>query len=143
MSNPIPFRIVELLTQNVTIDNDFVPAEGENIDVGTQFTFGVNISQKRVRITGSYIYKCNQHVAVSMDVITSFDVEPNAFDGMIKDGLFTLETGFMHYLATINVGAARGEIHARCEMAKSVISSLVLPPINLVETIKENVVIKV
>lgn len=143
MSNPIPFRIVELLTQNVEIKNTFEPAEVQDIEVKTQFTFGVNTALKRVRITGFYQYKCKDEMLVSMELVTSFDVEPQAFDSMIKDGTFTLETGFMQYLATINVGAARGEIHARCETANCPLVSFVLPPINLVEAIKDKLEIKV
>lgn len=143
MSNPIPFRIVELLTQNVEINKTFKPAEVQDIEVKTQFTFGVNTALKRVRITGFYQYKCKDEMLVSMELVTSFVVEPQAFDSMIKDGTFTLETGFMQYLATINVGAARGEIHARCEASNSPLVSFVLPPINLVEAIKDKLEIKV
>ncbi len=49
MSNPIPFRIVELLTQNVEINKTFKPAEVQDIEVKTQFTFGVNKKSKNNR----------------------------------------------------------------------------------------------
>lgn len=143
MSNPIPFRIVELLTQNFNLEKSATLKEGQNIDVNTQFMFGVSFPLKRVRITGTYTYLSGQNALIKLDVITSFEVEQQAFEGMIKDGVFTLEPEFMQYLATINVGAARGEIHARCELNQSVLASIVLPPINLVATLKDKLEIKV
>ena len=46
-------------------------------------------------------------------------------------------------MATIAVGAARGEIHARAEIEKSDLSEVILPPINLVEIIKESAIFPV
>lgn len=79
------------------------------------------------------------HITLS----TIFAIEPSAFDTMLKDKEFIIEPFFSQYLATINVGAARGEIHARCELANSELTKIVLPPINLVAALPNNVVISI
>lgn len=46
----------------------------------------------------------------------------------------------LRYLATIATGTVRGIIHAKTE--NTVLNSVVVPPINLVEAIKEDFVFK-
>ncbi len=76
-----------------------------------------------------------------MALISTFDVKPDAFQTMIDGNKFTLQPFFSQYLSTINVGAARGEIHARCEHAGSELANIILPPVNLVEALHEPIVI--
>ncbi|WP_277821298.1 hypothetical protein [Palleniella muris] len=76
-----------------------------------------------------------------MTLISTFDVKPEAFKTMLQDTTFTLEPFFSQYLSTINVGAARGEIHARCEQAGSELANVILPPVNLVEALPDPIVI--
>ena len=47
---------------------------------------------------------------------------------------------FLRYLATIATGTVRGIIHTKTE--NTVLNSVVVPPINLVEAIKEDFVFK-
>ena len=64
--------------------------------------------------------------------------------GQITDyDKLTLDVDWLRYMATIAVGAARGEIHARAEIEKSDLSEIILPPINLVEIIKESIIFPV
>ena len=73
-------------------------------------------------------------------VLTSFfDVKPEEFVGLINENSFIIEPFFSQYLATINVGAARGEIHARCEIQESPLANVILPPINLTQVLNSNI----
>ena len=56
-----------------------------------------------------------------------------------KEGRVPVE--FLRYMATIVTGTARGIIHAKTE--NTVLNATVLPPINLVEGIKNDLVINV
>ena len=52
----------------------------------------------------------------------------------------TVPVDFLRYMGTIVVGAARGIIHTKTE--GTVLNSVILPPINLVEIIKEDLVLE-
>jgi hypothetical protein len=73
----------------------------------------------------TYVYKGME--ILNMVLTCVFKIEEEAFDSMLQDGKFILEPFFSRYLATINVGAARGEIHARCEIQNSPLSKIISP----------------
>lgn len=112
--------------------------DGEVV-VNSSFTFGVNVSIHHVRCSAIYEYSQNEHSKMRLEMICSFDVEENAFNNMLHGKVFELTASFAQYLATINVGAARGEIHARCENCNSPFANVILPPINLVEILSNNI----
>lgn len=138
----IPFRIiniqVEKFEQSVV---GFVPES--SVEVRTGYEFGVNKESHLVNCRLSYTYIQNDNHLLDMVLACAFDVKPDAFAELMKDdGTFVLEPFFSQYLATINVGAARGEIHARCEAIGSPLQNVILPPINLMEALPEPIVIK-
>ena len=138
--NVIPFNVDELVCNKFKIYGELSPGE---TDVRTGFTFGVHIPSHHVRCRILYQYLQNEKVLLEMDFTTSYDVQPEAMQTMIKGDKFVIEPYFSQYLATINVGAARGEIHARSEMEKSAFENAILPPINLVEALPEDIVIAI
>lgn len=132
--NTIPFKIIEIKTEKFALAE--TPAGfDENIDVNTNFSFGVNATSQRVRCVMDYTYVYKGKDILNMVLSCVFKIEEEAFCSMLQDGKFILEPFFSRYLATINVGAARGEIHARCETQNSPLSKIILPPINLVEAL--------
>lgn len=138
--NQIPFRIVGLQVEDFRISQQ-MPQDGTPIEVRTNYEFGVNPEQHLVMAKLTYTYLQNDTEYLSMVLVSSFDVKTEAFATMLHDSTFTLQPFFSQYLSTINVGAARGEIHARCEKAGSALSNVILPPINLVEALPEPIVI--
>ena len=113
---------------------DVVLGNGK-VDVTTNFMFAVNKETKLVKCIIDYTYVHQGEKVMSLTVSCIFAIEPQAFGEMIHENRFVIEPFFSRYLATINVGAARGEIHARCEIQSSPLSKIVLPPINLVEAL--------
>lgn len=89
-----------------------------------------------------YTYVRQGEKIMSLMVSCIFAIEPQAFGEMIRENRFVIEPFLSQYLATINVGAARGELHARCELNNSPLAKVILPPINLVEALSNDVVIE-
>ncbi len=135
----IPFRIVGMEVENFSIDDE-IKVEG-SIDVNTNFGYAVNMQEKLVKCIAIYKYNISGKVILEMTLSCIFNIEANAFSEMLKDDKFIIEPFFSQYLATINVGASRGEIHARCEFKNSKIAKIILPPINLVEALPNPIVI--
>ena len=139
--NTIPFKVIGLNVEKFELTE--IPAKIEgNIDVKTNFSFGVNTASQFVRCLIDYTYVYRGEGILNMVFACVFKIEEEAFGKMMQEDRFVIEPFFSRYLATINVGAARGEIHARCEAAKNPLSQIVLPPINLVEALPEDVVIE-
>lgn len=130
----IPFRIVGIETSDFFFKKDVVLDSGK-IDITTNFMFAVNKEAKLVKCMIDYTYVLQGEKIMSLTVSCIFAIEPQAFGEMIRDNKFVIEPFLSQYLATINVGAARGEIHARCEIQNSPLSKIILPPINLVEAL--------
>ena len=143
MSNPIPYRIVEIIVNGFNVQSDENLDKNIEINVSTEFSYAVNIPAHRVRCISKYIYTQDEKEVLSCDLTCTFEVKEEAFNSFIKDDKLTLDVDWLRYMATIAVGAARGEIHARAEIEKSELSEIILPPINLVEIIKESVIFPV
>lgn len=139
---PIPFRIVGIETSDFFFKKDVVLNSGK-IDVTTNFMFAVNKEAKLVKCMIDYIYVLQGEKIMSLTVSCIFAIEPQAFGNMIRENKFVIEPFLSRYLATINVGAARGELHARCEHNNSPLANVILPPINLVEALPNDVVIEI
>ena len=137
MSNPIPYRIVEIIVNGFNVQSDENLDKNIEINVSTEFSYAVNIPAHRVRCISKYIYTQEEKEVLSFDLICTFDVKKESFEGFIKDDKLTLDVEWLRYMATIAVGTARGEIHARAELEQSVLTEIILPPINLIEIIKE------
>ena len=133
--NTIPFRIVGMEVEKFSINNNVKP--NGRIDVNTNYGFAVNKQEKLIKCTVFYVYNYSGETILEMTLSCIFNIEPTAFSDMLKGDKFIIEPFFSQYLATINVGASRGEIHARCELANSEIARIILPPINLVEALPE------
>ncbi len=143
MSNQIPpFRVVGLQVESFQLTG-VKPQEGTSVEVHTGYVFGVNPDEHEVMARLTYTYMQSDKELLKMTLITSFDVKPDAFKAMLNGNTFTLEPFFLQYLSTINVGAARGELHARCEQAGSELANIILPPINLVEALPDPIVITI
>lgn len=143
MSNPIPYRIVEIIVNGFNVQSDENLDKNIEINVSTEFSYAVNIPAHRVRCFSKYIYTQDEKEVLAFDLTCTFEVREDAFNSFIKDDKLTLDVDWLRYMATIAVGAARGEIHARAEIEKSDLSEVILPPINLVEIIKESAIFPV
>ena len=138
--NAIPFKVIELITEKFELA-ECPSVFDENIDVNTNFSFGVNVTSQLFRCMIDYTYIFKGEKILNMALACVFKIEEEAFKGMMQEDKFVIDPFFSRYLATINVGAARGEIHARCEAKQSPLTKVVLPPINLVEALPDPIVI--
>lgn len=133
----IPFRIVDI---NVDIFElfDTVFDKDTGVEVTTEIMYGVDKEEHYVHCRINYAY--HQDVDVLRTTVScAFEIEGECFGQFFQSKKFILDKYFAQYLATINVGVARGEIHARCELQKSPLSKIILPPINLTEAIPESI----
>jgi hypothetical protein len=105
---------------------------GEKVLVTSEFNFGVSKPLNSVRCISKYNYTQDEKLLLTIEVACFFDINEEGSKELEKQGKLTVD--FLRYLATISTGTARGIISAKTE--GSVLNSVVLPPINLVDAIK-------
>lgn len=136
----IPFRIIGIDTRKFKVKEEVGP-DIDKAKIRSTFSFAVNATRKLVRCDSEYTYNCQGEDVLVFAMSCVFALEDEGFSQMTADGKFTIEPYFSQYLATISVGAARGEIHARCEAEHSPLAKLILPPMNLVKALPDPIVI--
>lgn len=132
----IPYKISKIETSQFAIFPDnFVL--NSNVAIESTSSFNVRDDLSQVRNTFSIKFLQNDKLVLTMEIKCYFDIKPEAFDLIKKEGV--IPVNFLRYMSTITVGTARGVISAKTE--GSVLNSIVLPPINLVDLIKEDMVL--
>ncbi|MDE6825153.1 MAG: hypothetical protein K2J18_00145 [Paramuribaculum sp.] len=99
------------------------------------FQFKVSVDESVICCISEYNYRDDNETVMDLSLECYFSILDNGLKSLIKDNVLTIDTDTLQYLATIAVGTARGEIHARCEMAGSALRETVLPPVNLTKII--------
>lgn len=93
-----------------------------------------------IKCDGEYQYLFNEEIILLLKISTFFEIEKEAFNDFYNSKRdFSINKDFLRHMATISVGTARGVIFAKSENTQ--IANIVLPPINLMEAIKDDFII--
>ncbi len=140
--NQIPYRIVQVHIDDFNM-KDQPMEEGAKYGVKSNYIFQTQFDQRLIRCTSNYTFVKYDEAILNLQLSCVFEVEPEAYDGMFNEdrSILTVPEYFCRYMATIAVGAARGVIAAKVERTN--LENLVLPPINLIDTIQRDTVFNV
>ena len=138
----IAYRIVQVAVE----DFKMLPQqlnEKEKLGINTSFSFQANFDIKCIRCLSSFVFTKGADKLIELKLSCVFSIEPSIFESLYNADKtrLTVEAYFCRYMATIAVGAARGVIAAKTQ--GSSLEDVVLPPINLMETIKNDSVFTV
>lgn len=132
----IPYKIGHIETKQFAIFPDkFI--NGEIVNIKANYNFNLRSDWAQVRCASTIQFVQNEQLILVLEIVCYFDIAPEGVEFIKEQNKVPVE--FLRYMATIVVGTARGVIHAKTE--GTVISSVVLPPINLVDAIKDEIVI--
>lgn len=140
--NSIPYRIIQVLIDDFNMKDQPIE-EGAKYGVKSNYTFQTLFDQRLIRCVSDFAFVKEDETMLNLRLICVFAVEAAAYDEMYSEGKtkLTVPAYFCRYMATIAVGAARGVIAAKLQGTQ--LENLVLPPINLVETIQRDTVFAV
>ena len=127
----IPFRISLIKTLQFAMFPDFL-VNGDKVIITSEFNFSVNKPLSSVRCISKFNYTQNEKLLLTIEIACFFDISEDGTKELKQQGKLSVD--FLRYLATISTGTARGIICAKTE--GTVLNSVVLPPINLVDAIK-------
>lgn len=129
----IPYRISGIkTTQFALFPEKFI--NGREITVQTSFTFGYSEGLDSIRCISNFEYIQDEDILMISEIQCTFDISPKG-SAELKE-LRKVPVDFLRYMATIATGTARGIIHAKSE--GTILSAIILPPINLIEAIKND-----
>ena len=134
----IPFRIRQIKTQQFAMFPDLL-VNGEVVQIQTEFSFGVSNEINDIFCNTKLSYIQNEKLLLTGEFLCYFAISEEGTQHLKHLG--RIDVGFLRYLATIATGTVRGIIHTKTE--NTVLNTIVLPPINLVEVIKDDFVFKV
>ena len=133
----IPFRIRQIKTQQFAMFPDLF-VNGNDVTVNSEFGFGVNGEVNDIICTTKLTYSQDEKLLLITEVICFFGISEEGSRQLIQQG--HIEVNFLRYLATIATGTIRGIIHTKTE--NTTLNPIVLPPMNLVDAIKDDFVFK-
>lgn len=138
--NGIPFRIAKISIDDFSFDNQFEACSDVSLEIVSSFSFGVDMKDYIIKCDGEYQYLFNEEIILLLKISTFFEIEKEAFNDFYNSKRdFSINKDFLRHMATISVGTARGVIFSKSE--NTPIANIVLPPINLMEAIKDDFII--
>ncbi len=130
----IPYKITQIETKQFAIFSDkFV--NGDIVNINTNFNFNLKSDFVQIRCSSLIQFFQKEQLILLLEIVCIFDIANEGVDFIKKENRVPVD--FLRYMATIVVGTARGVIHAKTE--STVLNSIVLPPINLVDAIKDDI----
>lgn len=137
MIKTIPYRISHIDTlQYAIFPDNFV--NGQEVQVNTNCGYNVRSGLNQVRNVISVNYTQNEKLLLTVQLACYFDIAPEGFAAIKSEG--KIPADFLRYMGSITIGVLRGVIHAKTE--GTVLNPIVLPPINLEEMIKDDLLIQ-
>ena len=132
----IPYRIARIETRQFALFPDKFSL-ADKVEVQSSYEFAVSEDIQSVRCRSLFHYVQEDQLLMVMEVFTYFAIAQEGIEEIKKKG--SIPVDFLRYMGTIAVGTARGIIHAKTE--GTTLNAVVLPPINLVEIIKDDLVV--
>lgn len=137
MDMTIPYRIERIETSQFAIFPDKV-VNGEDVSIEVNMNFSVSNNLTPLKSVTNVRYIQNDNLLMVLEINCFFAISEDGQEAIKKNGKIPVD--FLRYMGTFAIGIARGVIHARTE--GTVLSPVVLPPINLNDTIDKDIVIK-
>jgi len=132
----IPYRISHIETKQFAIFPDkFI--NGDIVNINTKYNFNLRSDCAQVRCASTIQFVQKEQLILVLEIVCYFDIALEGVEFIKEQNNVPVE--FLRYMATIVIGTARGVIHAKTE--GTVLNSVVLPPINLVDAIRDELVI--
>ena len=130
----IPYKINKIETRQFACFPEVFITSTE-INVGSEFVFQQSIEKNKIICISKIRYQQAGRLLLILELACVFGIAPDGMEELKRES--KIPKGFLQYMASIVVGTARGVIHAKTE--GTLLNPILLPPINLVELIKDDI----
>lgn len=137
----LSFTLVDISTNEYAILEDSY-TEGEKVRMGTSVKFGYNREDRILGAILKFQFDQNENPFLVISATCSFQLEEGAWKSLlVEDGQkIVIPEGFASHMAVITVGTVRGILYEKTK--DTPFNDYIIPPINLTELIKEDVVLE-
>ena len=133
----VPFRMLSISTDYLTIDRDNYLGENEEFDIGLAVDVKVNNADYLTGVYTTFNFNHEDKPVFTLKCGCHFQIKASYWDQQIQNGKLRLPSHFLTHLLVLSVGTARGIIHAsRPEWLKNVF----LPTIDVSRLIKDDMI---
>lgn len=133
--NKISFSLRSITTEEfATIKNCYKKEEEVNLE--TEFEFGLNIELNSLGVKFSVMFKCDENPFIILKMRCEFDIEPETFSGFKMEDNYIIPRGLLSHVTVLTIGTARGILHAKLE--KTGFEKFILPTLDVSEMFKED-----
>lgn len=134
----IKFRMVKINVEQFAILADVAPAEGLSYTVSVRFRSSTEA--KRIGCDFGVEFAHNESPILKLNIFCEFQISSDDWEEKINDNKLTITKSELGYFANQTVGVARGIMF--CKTEGTPFSQFILPPVNLVNLIKDDFVIE-
>ena len=135
----IPYNLFKIETKQFAMFPDLFIA-GKEMTVDTELSFIPSTDRTNIRSIVTLKYKQEHDLLMILELACFFRIAPEGWSEMKKDNQWKVPVDFVRHIGTIVIGTARGVLHTKTE--GTVLNACILPPINVAELVKEDLIIK-
>lgn len=136
--NPIGFQLKKITTEQFAIVEEAYNNAIEHTSMSISLRFGLNYADRFVASFVKVQFEQNDKAFLVIEVANHFSVNEASWLEFEKaSGHIVLPRGFVAHLVMLTVGTLRGVLH--CKTENSVFNQFILPTINVMELITEDV----
>lgn len=132
----IGFSLFEIKTDQFAIIEENYNQKSA-IDLGTDFTFGLNNENKVFSVTAKFVFFAKKKTFMQIQCTCFFSIDDNNWNNFMKEGKITFPQNFVCHMTMLTVGTSRGILHAKTE--NTIFNSYILPTTNVTEIISSDV----
>ena len=132
----IPYRIERIETKQFATFQDKLNFD-KDLGISTEFNFSLSDDCSQIRCISIIRYEQENDTILILELACYFVIAEEGVNQITEQG--KIDVDFLRYMATITFGTARGVIHAQTQSSK--LSMFVLPPINLIPIITDDMTI--
>ena len=136
----LSFRLVDINTEEFAILEDGYTKDGDT-RLGTFLNFGMDPEHYVLSSNVKFQFEQNEKPFLIISATCSFELEKEAWDSLLNEDndALVIPEGFTSHMAVITVGTVRGILHEKTR--DTPFNDYIIPPINLTELIKEDLVL--
>lgn len=138
----IPFNLIAISTDEFATIKDSYKGE-DTVSLTTGFNYGVNENDHTIMVKFSLTFDSNEQPFIILKMSCEFSIEPNSFVKFIDSKRTNIKVpkGLLTHFTILTIGTARGILHER--LKNTDYKSFLLPTINVVDLIEEDVVFQI
>lgn len=112
--------------------------QGGTIEMSLGFNYGIVKEKRTILMLTDVQFESNKKTFIKLEAGLHFELELIGWEKLLQDnGVVVVPKGFMHHMAMLSLGTARGILHAKTE--GSPFNKYLIPSVNVTEFIKEDV----